>query len=515
MIKTDVFAKYRKTSQGQAMTRKQHKQVVDPRKEALHIDLDHAGKPFPHFWEKGFGSCHASITLSEDWRKDVDTVKKIVDLKHIRFHGIFDKETGFCTGEDEKGNLILNFTRIDQIYDGLLAHCVRPYVELSFMPPPLGEEIEEAVQGFWYHPIVAPPKNPTKWFELIQRFAQHLVARYGIDEVSQWLFEVWNEPNIDFLAGATKKAKQRSYFMLYDLAAHALKSVDARLKVGGPASAQAAWIPDLIAHCALKQTPLDFISTHVYPNDSTMDVFGEELDISQKDMVVLAVQKVHAEVKASARPDLPIYWSEFNAGFDGKMQTDSPYAGPWLASTIARCDGLMEEMMYWTFTDNMFEEGGPFQRPFSGGFGIIATGSIPKAPFNAFKVLNLLGYERLPVSSENAILTRQKDGSIVLAVWNYVAPAQKGEELTFDITLSGYDSGLACVHTVDHQHGNPINAWIEMGSPDFPTPEEQRQLRQAAQLPSATVALVTGGKLSITAQPDALIVIQFINLKKQ
>ncbi len=48
---------------------------------------------------------------------------------------------------------------------------------------------------------------------MITAFAQHLVDRYGIDEVSQWYFEVWNEPNIDFWVG---NPKQPTYFELYD-----------------------------------------------------------------------------------------------------------------------------------------------------------------------------------------------------------------------------------------------------------------------------------------------------------
>jgi xylan 1,4-beta-xylosidase len=485
-------------------------QIIERRKEEVYIDVNNAGKPFPHFWEKTFGSCHASITLAEDWRKDIDTLNKTVDVEHVRFHGIFDKETGIYAGEDENGNLILNFTRIDQIYDGLLAHGVRPFVELSFMPPGMADDIEGSVHPFKYHPIVSPPKDPTKWYELIHRFTSHLVNRYGVDEVSQWYFEVWNEPNIDFLAGDSNESKQRAYFMMYDLAAHAVKNVDARLRVGGPATAMAAWIPDFIAHCVEKTTPVDFVSTHIYPNDWPIYVFGKELDISQKDMVALTVKKVYDEVKASGLPDLPIFWTEFNAGFDGG-QTDLPYVGPWLANTIARCDGLATQMAYWTFTDNFFEEGGVFPRPFYNGFGLIATGSIPKAPFNAFKLLNLLGELRLPVNSEDAILTRRDDGTIVLAIWNYVAPKQKGDAVTFEITLNDHSNGLACVHVVDATHGNPLGAWDVMGRPDFPTPAQQLLLRRAAQLPPATVATVTDGKLSVTAEPDALIVIQFIN----
>ncbi len=294
--------------------KKHRRRWLPRRKKEIHVDVSQAGKPFPHFWSKSFGSCHASITLCEDWRKDIDTLKTIVDAQQIRFHGIFDKETGIYAGQDENGKLILNFTRIDQIYDGLLAHGVRPFVELSFMPEGLADKIEGSKHPFNYHPNVAPPKDPTKWYELIVRFTRHLLERYGIDELAKWYFEVWNEPNIDFLAGATNEAKQNSYFMMYDLAAHAVKKVDARLRVGGPATAQAAWVPDFIAHCVKNETPVDFVSTHIYPNDEAINVFGKPLDVTQKDMVALAVKKVHDEVKASELPDLPIFWSEFNAG---------------------------------------------------------------------------------------------------------------------------------------------------------------------------------------------------------
>ena len=128
-----------------------------------------------------------------------------------------------------------------------------------------------AVHAFWYKQFPNPPKDYAKWDDLIYPFASHLVERYGIDEVSQWYFEVWNEPNIDFWTG---EPKQATYFTLYDHTARAIKRAGARLRVGGPATAQAAWIEPMIAHCVKGQVPLDFVSTHVYGNDSAKDVFG-------------------------------------------------------------------------------------------------------------------------------------------------------------------------------------------------------------------------------------------------
>ena len=37
-----------------------------------------------------------------------------------------------------------------------------------------------------------PPNDFNDWHDLVKDFVQHLVDRYGIDEVKDWYFEVWN-----------------------------------------------------------------------------------------------------------------------------------------------------------------------------------------------------------------------------------------------------------------------------------------------------------------------------------
>ena len=141
--------------------------------------------------------------------------------------------------------------------------------------------------------------------------------------------------------------------------------------------------------------PLDFVSTHVYGNDKASDVFHTNENIPRDQMVCRAVKKVHDEIKASALPDLPLIWSEFNAAYDNQVEvTDSIYMGPWLATTISQCDGLTQMMSYWTFSD-VFEEQGVVKEPFYGGFGLIAAGDIPKPSFYAFQVLHHLGDQRI------------------------------------------------------------------------------------------------------------------------
>jgi xylan 1,4-beta-xylosidase len=432
--------------------------------------------PFPHYWEQVFGSGRAILSLRESYRRDLKTMKSATDIHYVRFHAIFHDEVGVYA-EDAQGQPIYNWSYVDQIYDGLLERGVRPFVEMSFMPRALAAS--QTPHAFWYRPLPSPPKDYAKWEELVYSFAKHLVDRYGENEVSQWYFEVWNEPNIDFWTG---EPKQATYFDLYDHAARAIKRVNARLRVGGPATAQAAWIPEMIAHSVEAHVPLDFVSTHVYANDLSKDVFGTDENIDRSEMVGRAVQKVYNQVKSSPRPDLPIHWSEYNASYKNEIDvTDAPYMGPWLANNIRLCDGLTATMSYWTFSD-VFEEQGVIKTPFYGGYGLIAEGGVPKAAFNAFAMLHRLGDRRSQPDLANALVTKRPDGTLAIAVWNYAAPGTAGTTRKIHVTVTGWTGAAIRYHVdiLDKDHGSALAIWRAIGSPASPTAGQYQQLRREA-----------------------------------
>ncbi len=451
-----------------------------------------------------FGSGRAILSLRESYRRDLRDVKRATDFKYVRFHAILSDEVGLY-GEDATGNPTYNFSYVDQIYDGLLENGVRPFVELSFMPRKLASK--EILHPFWYAPIVAPPKSDERWGELISHLAQHLVERYGIDEVSQWYFEVWNEPNIDFWAG---DPKEQSYYQLYDVAARSLKAINARLRVGGPATAQAAWVDQFIRHCVENHVPVDFVSTHVYANDTAKDVVGSDETIDRNHMVCRAVRKVHDQVKDSPLPSLPLIWSEYNASYKNEPEvTDAAFMGPWLADTIRQCDGLVDIMSYWTFSD-VFEEQGVVKQPFYGGYGVIAEDGLPKPSFNAFKLLHRLGSQRLENSSESALITRRHDGSLVMAVWNLFLPEDTGSSKIVTVKIAGPSvHRRAFVYRLDSSHGSLLAAYKNMGSPRYPTSRQIDALRHTAELPGPEIKLLSRGQLTITLPPQGLALIEF------
>ena len=468
------------------------------------VDAGAPAQPFPHFWEKMFGSGRAILSLRASYRSDLRAVKQITDVKYVRFHAIFHDEVGVYD-EDAQGRPVYNFSYVDQIYDGLLAQGVRPFVELSFMPNKLAEK--SALHVFWYKPNVSPPKDWERWEEFIKAFVQHLIDRYGIDEVAQWYFEVWNEPNLDFWAG---EPKQETYWKLYDHTARALKAVNPRLRVGGPATAQAAWVDAFIRHCSEEHIPLDFVSTHVYANDTSENVFGTTSPIPRNQFVCAAVKKVHDQIKASSLPKLPLFWSEFNASYMTEPNvTDSVYMGPWLADTIRQCDGLVDMMSYWTFSD-VFEEQGVVKTPFYGGYGLIAEGGIPKPAFNAFELLHKLGEERIELDSDSALLTRRKDGAIVLALWNYAPPGETGIARTFTLRLPGTKARQAYISRVDDKPGDGDfhSTYQKLGSPRYPTKDQIELLRESAKLAAPQRTPIAHQEINLAVPAHGLALIE-------
>ena len=473
-----------------------------PKPEQIKIDAQAPATPFPHFWEHMFGSGRGTLSLREGYRNDLRAVREVTGFRYVRFHGILDDDVGVYT-EDEHGNPVYNFAYVDQIYGGLLNNGVRPVVEVGFMPKQLAFN-PDWLHPFWYKPNVSPPKSWEKWDGLITAFARHLIEHFGVDETAQWYFEIWNEPNIDFWGGIPR---QKSYFELYDHTVRDLKSAGSRLRVGGPATAAASWVDAFLKHAAENHTPVDFVSTHGYADDTVENLFGTNEDIPMDDRVCRAIAKVRKQIQSSAYPNLPLLWTEWNVpGMDEAR--DTSYVGPAVANTVRECDGTVNEMSFWTFSD-VFEEGGPIPQPFEGHFGLRAEGGINKPSYSDFSLLHHLGEQRLANSDSNVIVTRRGDGTLVIALWNLVDPGKAGRMKTVRLLFENVRTGApAEISRVDNDHGNTLAAYKKMGSPRYPTDDQIRKLNAATQLPPPERLHLEGNRLDLNLQPNALVLIE-------
>jgi xylan 1,4-beta-xylosidase len=352
---------------------------------------------------------------------------------------------------------------------------------------------------------------------MITALGKHLVQRYGIDEVATWKFEVWNEPNLDFWVG---NPKQSTYFELYDHTARALKAVSPRLQVGGPSTAQAAWVGDFLAHVKAENVPIDFVSTHVYANDTAQNVLHTDENVPRDKMVWRAVEMVHDEIAHSAYPNIPLIFSEYNASYANEPNvTDSTFMGPWLANNIRLCDGLTQSMDYWAFSD-VFEEQGVVRTPFYGGFGLVAADHIPKPALNVFRILHKLGDRRIASDSESSLVTETPGGGLAVALWDYAPPTgtgasytmpsgPAGPDKTFDLELKNVAPNAAVdVWRVDDDHGNVLKAFDAMGRPPADLTKKQAvELRIAGEMSPPEHVHLDHGKLHVTVPAHGLAVV--------
>jgi xylan 1,4-beta-xylosidase len=252
---------------------------------------------------------------------------------------------------------------------------------------------------------------------------------------------------------------------------------------------------------------VDFVSTHGYADDTTLDLFGRDLDIPMDERVCRAVEKVHNEIKQSSTPDMPLFWTEWNVQ-GMKESRDTIFVGPGLANTIRQCDGMVNMMSWWTFSD-VFEEGGPISRPFVGMFGLRAKGGINKPSYYAYGLLHELGDQRIAIDSKNAIATKISGGGLAVAVWNLVDPDVQGASRDVDLSFAHVSlNARVSIERIDQAHGDVLSRYVAMGSPLDPTAEQVEQLNRESALPAPQQTTVHDGKLSLTLTPNALVLIK-------
>ena len=468
-------------------------------------DLNAHATPLPHFWEHTVGSGHATLALRVDWQAQMRRAHDELGMQHVRFHGLLCDDMGTLICENDE--LLYSFFNADQIFDFLLSIGMKPFVELSFMPSTLSSGGQTV---FHYRANVTPPRDYAQWSVLIRKLVKHWVERYGLEEVRQWFFEVWNEPNLS----AFGSGNQRDYFELYRYTAEAIKSVDKNLRVGGPATAANAWIEDFVGFCAAGNLPLDFVSTHHYPTDA----FGKPGDDTEAQLAastrsILREQACEVRKKAG---DRPVYYTEWCTSSNPRdPMHDDPYAAAFIVKTILEANGLVQGYSYWTFSD-IFEENYFPSVPFHGGFGLQNIHGIAKPAYRAFQLLHGLGTEMRPVEGQHdtvdAWLVRG-DREATLMLTNFALPRHPIETEHVRFAIHGAKSTAdASITRIDLEHANAKRRWEQMGKPDYLSAAMVEELNEVSLLRKEAVSTAFEADMlgiEISLPPQSVAAIQF------
>lgn len=381
----------------------------------IQVDFNKEKGPLNTSFKACVGAGRANEGLRADWQQQLAIASKECGFKYIRMHGLLTDDMAVYS-EDRNGNPQYNYQYIDALYDYIISIGMKPFVELGFMPGALASGSKTI---FWWRGNVTPPKDYKKWADLISNLTQHFTERYGVQEVKTWYFEVWNEPNLKdgFWTGS-----QQDYFKLYQYSAQAIKSVNPAYKVGGPATAGAAWVPEMIAFCKNNSVPIDFISTHAYGvRQGFLDEHGSSGTVLDKNEWSVSgdVLNSRKQIQNSAIPGLELHYTEWSSSYTpADPLHDSYHEAAYILKKLKQVGSAANSMSYWTFTD-IFEESGPRFTPFHGGFGLMNIEGIKKPAFFAYSFLNKLGETELANRDSSSWACKNHKGDVQLLLWDY------------------------------------------------------------------------------------------------
>ena len=421
--------------------------------------------------------------------------------------------------EDAKGNPVYDWTIVDRIFDTYLQRGIRPYVQIGFMPKDLSIK-PEPYQHSWtptakydeiYTGWAYPPKDYTKWAELVYQWTKHCVERYGRAEVEKWYWEVWNEANIGYWRGTPEEFRK-----LHDYAIAAVRRALPSARVGGPDTAGAGgqWMRDFLEHClrgtnhatGKTGTPLDFIAFHakgsprIVEGHVQMGISNQLRNIDSGFGIVASYPELKNKPIIIGESD-----PEGCAACQGPQlayRNGTMYSSYTAASFARKYDladkhGVnFEGALTWAFE---FED-----QSYFAGFRALATNGLDLPVLNVFRMFSRMSGQRVAVESDGAVPLEVmlKDGvrarpdvaalasvdrnRVSVLVWHYHDDDVPGPAADVELVLSNLPWQKASVRLrhfrIDDDHSNSFAEWKRMGSPQQPTAQQYARLERAGQL---------------------------------
>jgi xylan 1,4-beta-xylosidase len=497
---------------------------------SVQVHVDEPSEKLTPIWNY-FGYDEPNYTYRTNGQKLLREIAAISSApSYIRVHNLLTSGDGSASLKwgstnvytERGGNPVYYWAIIDRIFDSFQAAGLKPLVEIGFMPEALSTHPEPYRHAFPHGSIFTgwayPPDNYEKWSELVFEFTRHLRERYGDRELKTWLWEVWNEPDIDYWKGTPDE-----YFKLYDYAANAILRAVPQARIGGPdstgpGSAKAAdFLRHFLDHCAHGKnyvtgevgSPLHFISFHAkgaprWDEDHVqMGIARHLASVDEGFKIVRSFPEYEKTPVVLGESD-----PEGCAACSAKDSLQNSYRnGPLFASYMAEVThdilGLVKQSavnflgaVTWSFE---FED-----QPYFEGYRELASNGIDKPVLNTFRMLGMLGEEYVNVTSSGAVpvedvlrngvratadinaMASRRDREVEVLLWNYHDDDVAAPDTLVDLTVSGINSTRTRALTehfrIDSEHSNAYAIWKKMGSPQQPSPAQYAALEWAGQL---------------------------------
>lgn len=460
--------------------------------------------PLRHTWEGLLNIDQFRWMVRRDTQDQLALAHAELGGRHVRAVGMYDDEMRVLGGDPrnygkDEGVSRLNFQIVDYVMDSLLDRDIRPVFTTCFMPGTLAAG-EKTV--FTTRSRISPPNDLKAWIHLVTESVRHAIQRYGLSEVSQWYFEVWNEPNLQngFFEGT-----QADFFELWKATFQAIKAVNTGLRVGGPSSARAEWIEDLVQFGRKHDCEPDYIITHIYNNDNASNPLspfdGPQADkVNKSPNFAAGVVRGTRQLLSSLDYMGEIHWNEWGRSWRPCDHIrESAAEAAFIVKTMSEVSQEADYFAYWALSD-IYDQVGYGREAFHGNYGALNLQGLRKPSYYAHQLLMKLGAQRFPVVSEGGdpcygALASETEEYRQLLVFGFTEDYARETQAKVRVNLPpGLDLKAARAWRVDGSHGNTVAQWRALGAPDYLSREQTAALQAQNILEPAPLAALSAGE---------------------
>jgi len=374
----------------------------------------------------------------------------------------------------------LNFQVIDYVLDRLAAMGIRPLYTTTFTPSAMASGTLE----IWQHSNTTQPKDLKQWSRFVRDGILHEISHRGIEEVSSWYFECWNEAN---LRGCFYGGSQEEWFELWAATYEGVKAACPDLRLGGPSTARAEWIGEFLDWSKARGCEPDYLISHFYNNDSEaepLSPFDGPASHKVKDSphfgtgVARGTRKFLDDIGFTGE----LHWNEWGRSwFPADPLKETPLEAAYIAKTMCEVSQEADYFAFWCLSD-IYDQAGYGRTEFQGNYGMLTLHGLRKPAYFAHMLLNLAAGERVempeidPEGLEGAVATRNGDTLSILAYRYPETVTQEVDqtEVTLSLPADATDIRLA---RIDRNHHHIRPHWEAMGSPAILRPGEVAELK--------------------------------------
>jgi xylan 1,4-beta-xylosidase len=486
--------------------------------QTLTVDASMSPSGNPHFWSACVGTGTASLTLRSDLQTHYKLANRELGFQRVRGHGVLNDDVGIFHWTGGTAMPTYDWSKFDVYLSAIAAANMRPIIELSFMPKDLAKSGDSRDVA----------KDLTVYKQFIQAVVQHAVDKFGAADVSNWYWEVWNEPNYSGFWNGTMD----DYYSMYDAAAAGAVAALPNIMIGGPATTQGSTsqMTDFLKHMKTSGSRVTFLSSHAYPGGAGTTApanFG--IDDNNGRVNVLTT----AGFTTDTMPSLNTEWNSAYTGqggnvADNNVSMDSHVNAPFILKSVKLLADQdkgdkppLSIFSYWVVSDVFGEYSGDAGSyiqgqgggtlPFGEVFGLMTYQGIRKAAYNAFKMLNYTGTQRLSVTGGkgtsdgvDGMATINDDKSeVAVIVYDYYSTINTTGMDSVTVNVNNLPFAGKNVYVtqfaIDSEHSNPYSVWVSQGKPKAPSETQLQAMRQAQQLALATPVTTVAGAATYSA----------------